>query len=318
MVIVFGVLAAIHAVTFVVVLFERRLAFDLGGPVLRVSDATQLLLRAAVAFALVLIVSGRARARAADFWWPRGAWLIALLAATWLSLGPSPTSMGRPLDLWGPYAALYEFVPGFDGVRAPARYWMVGLLALSVLGGAGAARLVRRPAGMIVLGLAWVLCVAEARMVPFVVNGAGPVPGFTAPEPRLRDRDHASSVYAAVARQPAETVLAELPLGQPDFDLRAMYYSTFHWRRLVNGYSGFTPVHYGPLVAALGTPAVDAARAWAALRSARATAVIVHESAYPDGGGARLSLALRDRGAQEVARDGSDVLLTLPPGLAAP
>ena len=27
-------------------------------------------------------------------------------------------------------------------------------------------------------------------------------------------------------------VLAELPLGQPDFDLRAMFYSTFHWRKL--------------------------------------------------------------------------------------
>jgi len=311
--IIFGVLAAIHAVTFVVVLFERRLAFDLGGTVLRVSDATQLLLRAAVAFSLVLAVSRPARAWAADFWWPRGAWLMALLAAIWLSLGPSPTSMGRPLDLWGPYGALYEFVPGFDGVRAPSRYWMVALLALSVLGGLGAARLVRRPAGMIVLGLAWLLCLAEARTVPFVVNGAGPVPGFTAPEPRLRGRDDASSVYASLARQPADAVLAELPLGQPDFDLRAMYYSTFHWRRLVNGYSGFTPVHYGPLVAALGTPAVDVQRVWTALHNSGATTVIVHEGAYPDGGGARLSLALRDRGAREVARDGSDVLFTLAP-----
>jgi hypothetical protein len=311
--IIFGVLAAIHAVTFVVVLFERRLAFDLGGTVLRVSDATQLLLRAAVAFSLVLAVSRPARAWAADFWWPRGAWLMALLAAIWLSLGPSPTSMGRPLDLWGPYGALYEFVPGFDGVRAPSRYWMVALLALSVLGGLGAARLVRRPAGMIVLGLAWLLCLAEARTVPFVVNGAGPVPGFTAPEPRLRGRDDASSVYASLASQPPDAVLAELPLGQPDFDLRAMYYSTFHWRRLVNGYSGFTPVHYGPLVAALGTSGVDAQRVWTALRSSGATTVIVHEGAYPDGGGTRLSLALREHGAREVARDGSDVLFTLAP-----
>jgi len=34
------------------------------------------------------------------------------------------------------------------------------------------------------------------------------------------------------------SVLVELPIGQPDYDLRAMYYSTMHWRGLVNGYSG--------------------------------------------------------------------------------
>jgi len=91
-----------------------------------------------------------------------------------------------------------------------------------------------------------------------------------------------------------------------------MYYSTFHWRKLLNGYSGFTPVHYGPLVAALGGTAVDGERAWTALRGAGATAVIVHEGAYPDGAGSRLSVALRERGARELARDGSDVLLALP------
>jgi len=156
------------------------------------------------------------------------------------------------------------------------------------------------------------LCLAEARVAPFVVNGAGPVPGFNAPEPRLRLRDDAPPVYAAVAREPPDTVLAELPLGQPDFDLRAMYYSTFHWRRLVNGYSGFTPVHYGPLVAALGSPVVDGERAWTALRDAGATAVIVHEGAYVDGGGGRLSAALEAHGARELFRDAQDVLLTLP------
>ncbi len=309
--IVFGALAAVHVALFVAVLFGRRFAFDLGGTTLRVSDATQLLLRAAIGAALVLILSPPARARAVAFLWPRGIWLVALLAAVWLSLGPSPTSMGRPLDLAAPYRVLYDVVPGFDGVRVPSRFWMIGLLSLSVLGGFGAARLARRPVGRAVLGLAWLLCLADARVAPFVVNGMSPVPGFNGPEPRLRQRVEASAVYAAVGREPAGTVLAELPFGQPDFDLRAMYYSTFHWRKLLNGYSGFTPVHYGPLVAALGGTVVDGERAWAALRGAGATVVIVHEGAYPDGAGSRLSLALHERGARELARDGSDVLLAL-------
>ena len=306
-------IAAGHVLLFVAVLFGRRFALDLGVGVLRITDATQLLLRAAVAGAIILLLSPSARARLAGLLWPRGAWLVFLLVAVWLSLGPAPTSMGRPLDFASPYRVLYDLVPGFDAVRAPARFWMVGLLALSVLGGFGAARLAGTRRGVAMLALAWLLCLTEARVDPFVVNGAGPVPGFNAPEPRLRGRDDLPPLYAAVDRQAADAVLVELPLGQPDFDLRAMYYSTFHWRALVNGYSGFTPAHYGPLVAALGGTAVDAERAWAALRDAGATAVIVHEGAYLDGGGPRLSLALRERGAQEVARDGSDVLLTLPP-----
>jgi hypothetical protein len=304
--------AAVHIALFVAVLFGRRFAFDLGVSVLRISDATQLLMRAAVAGTLVLVLSPGARAGVAAFLWPRGAWLVAALMAVWLSLGPMPASMGRPLDLAAPYRVLYDVVPGFDGVRAPARFWMVGLLAVSVLGGFGAARLGARPAGRAVLAAMWLLCLAEARVAPFVVNGMSPVEGFTGPEPRLRQAGEASAVYAAVSRGPSGAVLAELPLGQPDFDLRAMYYSTFHWRKLVNGYSGFTPLHYGPLVAAFGGPAVDGGRAWSALRDAGVTAVILHEGAYPEGAGARLTSALRARGAEEVLRDGSDVLLTLP------
>jgi hypothetical protein len=90
-----------------------------------------------------------------------------------------------------------------------------------------------------------------------------------------------------------------------------MYYSTFHWRKVLNGYSGFAPLHYGRLVAVLGTASVRTDEAWAALQASGATAALVHEDAYLDGGGPRLSAALRERGAREVFRDGSDVLLTL-------
>jgi hypothetical protein len=309
---VLAAIAVAHVLLFVAVLFGRRFTFDLGAGVLRISDATQLLVRAAIAGGITLVLSSTARAHAASFLWPRGAWLAALLVAMWLSLGPSPTSMDRPLGLASPYRVLYDVVPGFDGVRAPSRFWMVGLLALSVLAGFGAARLNGLAGGRAAIAGVWLLCLAEARVSPFIVNGVSPVPGFNGPEARLRLRDEAPAVYGAVARQPLDTVLLELPLGLPDFDLRAMYYSTFHWRKLVNGYSGFTPSHYGPLVAALGGSSLDGERAWTALRDAGATAVIVHEAAYLGDTGPRLSFALRELGAREVARDGSDVLLTLP------
>ena len=305
-----GVLTALHLAAFVVVLAARRLTLSLGGVDLRATDATQLLLRAALLGAGLLALSPAARARARAFL-PHGAWLLAVLAAVWLSLGPAPTSMGRPLDLAAPYGVLYDVVPGFDGVRVPSRFWMVGLLALSVLGGLGAARLTRSRTGLTMLVVACLLCLAEARIDPFVVNGAGPVAGFNAPEPRLRQRGEAPPVYAAVARQPLDAVLAELPLGLPDFDLRAMFYSTFHWRKLVNGYSGFTPAHYGRLVAALGRPTASPDESWAALQASGASTVLVHEGAYPGEAGARLTQELVARGARELFRDGGDVLLTL-------
>jgi hypothetical protein len=315
-------LAALHAVLFVLVLLQRRVAIDLGMAVLRASDATQLLLRAAILGVGALALSPGARARSAALLNPRGVCLVALLAACWLSLGPSPTSLGRALDLAAPYRALYMYVPGFDGVRVPARFWMIGTLAISVLGGLGARRLAggRRLAkarglprtGLLVVALVWLLCLAEARVSPFVVNGAGPVAGFNAPEPRLRTGAEVPPVYRAVATQPSDAVLAELPLGQPDFDVRAMYYSTFHWRKLLNGYSGLVPPHYGRLVAALGRVGEQPKEAWAELKASGATLVLVHEGAYLGDEGRRLSAALRDRGARELFRDGTDALLMLP------
>ena len=42
----------------------------------------------------------------------------------------------------------------------------------------------------------------------------------------------------------------ELPLKSPDIYLEPvyMYFSTFHWHKLVNGYSGFSPPSYARLL----------------------------------------------------------------------
>jgi hypothetical protein len=56
-------------------------------------------------------------------------------------------------------------------------------------------------------------------------------------------------VYEALGTQPS-TVLAELPMIAPDIALEPiyMYFSTFRWHKLVNGYSGFAPPSYGKLL----------------------------------------------------------------------
>jgi hypothetical protein len=57
---------------------------------------------------------------------------VALVLTWLLSLGPAPSFEGRTLGIPGPYAVLM-WLPGFDGVRVPARLWMTSVLCLSVL-----------------------------------------------------------------------------------------------------------------------------------------------------------------------------------------
>jgi hypothetical protein len=268
-------------------------------------------LRAAVAYALVLALSPPARRRAAAFFRSQGFFCAALVAAAWLSLGPAPRVLGRPLDLASPYRFLWDHVPGFEGLRVPARVAMIAMLMLAVLGGYGAAAIARHRRGGIVLGVLAGAFLYEAGAEPFIINGISPVRGFNTPEARLYPPDHVPSIYKVVAGSPADSILAELPIGQTDFDLRAMFYSIAHGRPLLNGYSGFFPLHYGRATFALSEVPRHPDLSLDTLRQLGATHVIVHEAAYLDAEGGATTAVLRQHGARELFREGGDVLLAL-------
>lgn len=305
--------AALHFAGLAVVVFVRRVTFDLGPIAVRMTDANALLLRGTILFALVLLVSPSARARIDAFMRSQGFFALAVIFAIWLSLGPAPRVLGRPLALAAPYAWLFEHVPGFDGVRVPARFAMIVLLMLAILAGYGAAALVRLRSGRMLLPLLATAFLVEAACLPFPVNAMTPPAGFNAPEARLRLPARAAAVYKEVAKQTGRVILAELPLGQSDFDLRAMYYSTVHWKPIANGYSGFFPPYYGRLAAAVSDIPRHPQVARQALREVGVTHVIVHEPAYLGSEGADTTSALRRTGAVELLRDGGDVLLKLEP-----
>jgi hypothetical protein len=115
-----------------------------------------------------------------------------------------------------------------------------------------------------------------------------------------------------VAQLPAAAILAEFPLGYSDFDARAMFYSIGHWRRLLNGYGGFYPPHYGRLAVALSDVPQHPQVAWDALRESGATHAIVHEASYLGTTGPQTTAALIQLGATQLFRDNGDVLLELP------
>jgi hypothetical protein len=164
--------------------------------------------------------------------------------------------------------------------------------------------------------LAASLILIEALAVPIPINqssadykqrGLAPLPatvtiGAAAP-----------AVYAFAAQLPESAVLIEFPLGEPAFDIRYMFYSTLHWRRLVNGYSGGAPLEYEVLTESLKDLATRPDRAWQAVADSTATHAIVHEASYVDDGGMRISAWLRARGAREVASFGTDHVFALSP-----
>lgn len=304
--------AVLHLLAAGMTIVFRRLTLDLWLFELRLGNVTQMLLRAAVAYAVALWLSPPLRAHAAAFMRSRGFFVAALVAALWLSLGPSPQVLGRPLELAAPYRVLWNYVPGFDGLRVPARFAMVAVLMIAVLGAYGAAAVARMRRGTTVLALLSVAFLFEAGAAPFVVNGMSPVRGYITPPARLETPRRAPAVYQAVSRLPSAVVLADLPLGQTDYDVRAMYYSIERWRPLLNGYSGFFPVHYGRTIAALSDVARHPDVSLATLRELGATHVIVHEGAYLDNEGRDTTAALGQLGATEVFRDGTDVLVALP------
>jgi hypothetical protein len=304
--------AIAHMAAALATMAERRIAINLGVFELQMSNVTQLLLRAAVAGALVLALSPRGRARTAAFLRQRGFFLAGMIVALWLSLGPSPRALGRPIDMVAPYRVLYEYVPGFDGLRVPARFAMIVAFMLAVLGGYGAAVLARSRTGSRVLSVVAAVFLLEGTALPFLVNGVTAPVGFHAPAARLYRPARAPAIYREAGRQPGNSVLAELPLGPPDYDLRAMYYSTVHRRPIINGYSGFFPPHYGRLALALGELPRHPELSLQALRATGATHVLVHEGAYLGSEGAQTSEALRRLGATELYREATDVLLRLP------
>jgi hypothetical protein len=258
-----------------------------------------------------VLLTGRGRdAAARAVRRPEAIFLLLAGLAWWLSLGPSPRAYGRGIELWSPYGVLLQHVPGYAGVRVPARLAMVVALSLAVLGGLAVAR-IRRHA-WIATALFGSVFLFEAHPREFLVNAMSPLTEFATPEARVYRPARAPAIYHDLAPTPPDSVVLELPFGEPDYDVRAVYYSTVHWKKLVNGYSGFFPPHYSRLAAVLNAIARDDDVAWRALEEIGVTHVVIHEDAYLDGAGTRYSAWLNAHGAAEVSRRGRDVLYELP------
>ena len=164
---------------------------------------------------------------------------FALLAsaAVVLSLGPELRFGESVIAL--PYRFFYRHLPGFNGMRVPARISVLALLGGSVFVGWGAAWLTsRRPSIAGPVLLAFLLFEYQTYSL---LRAMPPAPAIPA-------------VYEELAKAPSPGAVLVLPIHEGEEITKEslyMYYSTVHWKPLVNGYSGWWPNDYWKLVGRL-------------------------------------------------------------------
>ncbi len=275
-------------------------------PGIRLTSVTRMLVWTAMASAIVLAVSGDQRRRLLVWLTsPPAVLTIITVFAVILSFGPEMHARGRVIAEGMPYAVLYRYVPGFDGLRVPARFAMIVALGLAALGSFA----IRRTRAALLAG-ALIVLESFAAPIPINLNDTRYGQAHLRPLPDHVSFETSRDLYDAVARL-RPTAVVELPLGEPAFDVRYMFFSTRHWTRLVNGYSGGAPQDYLALTDALADALARPAPAWERLRATGATHVIVHEGAFESGRGRALTAWLQAQGAAEVASFGPDRVLLL-------
>lgn len=153
-------------------------------------------------------------------------YLALTLLAAWASFGPRG----------GLYLLLHDYVPGMTLLRAPARLGILVTFGLAVVAGYGVAHLQRRYRWLPV-----VLVVAIAAELGVRT------PEWGWPSWPLRTMPPLSPVYQRLAALPrAPLVEYPFPYVSSNFHnhAHAMYWSTYHWQPLVNGYSDLIPADF--------------------------------------------------------------------------
>ena len=146
-------------------------------------------------------------------------YLLAAFAMWVFALGPDPTVMDQRALYQAPYGWLMR-LPGFDGLRVPARFWMMALACLSVVAALAVDRLAGRARRVVVaLAVAGLLLDGWPRTFP---------------------------VLAAPVLRPSPSGVAvrlDLPIND-DTDAMALYQQIFDPVPLYNGFSGYVAPHY--------------------------------------------------------------------------
>ena len=185
------------------------------------------------------------------------AYVVTALLAFWVTFGPKA----------GLYSVLYQVVPVFTFLRAPARTGIVVTLCLVVLASFAVARLVERKRHP------WTIA-AGLMALPIADLVQAPI--------GLRETTPTAPAYEELARQHRAPV-AVFPFWARGIDFHGhaeyMLASTAHWQPLINGYSDHIPQDFRDNAAILRH--FPDAGSWAVLERLGARYVVIHLQRYP-------------------------------------
>lgn len=259
----------------------RKTTVKRGGPTERTLFPGLLPLLLGIAGAVVLFVRGSGKER----FYVRFYVALAAVAAL-LCLGTRLYFFGHSVNIPMPYDIFYYLFPGSRVMRVPARFIILVLLALAVLSAFAVRALLswiasrkKHGLGALVLILVAGLLVLDLMSVNLHMVGV-PL------------KDQFPPVYTWMKQQPGEAPTAELPLARYDpktykeglqyeitwqaREAPRTYYSTLHWKKILNGYSGYIPPSYYEAVkATAGFPSAESI-AWLKVNGIKY--VVVHAS----------------------------------------
>jgi hypothetical protein len=190
-------------------------------------------------------------------------------------------------------------LPGLDAVRAPARFAALVMLGLSGLAGLGAAAIVRR--------FGWAGRALLIALVPLML-----LEWFVVDFPARTPQPHPiPAIYQSEALRSARA-LVSLPEYQDTTDWVLggdyLYYSTAHWRPIVNGFGRTTPPGHDKVVSTVrGFP-----ESIPAMRELGIQYVVLHADRYPDHAEAILRAAAGRPDCTLVSQIGTDYLFEIP------
>jgi len=162
--------------------------------------------------------------------------LLIAITSFVLSLGPvfqwGGKVVKKPFMIPLPYAIFYYLVPGFSGIRNSGRWEMLTIFSSSVFIGLLLRQILKKKM-LLISGIIILVILAEIKF-PFKYV-------------QVPNRNNFPKVYSFVNTLPKDIAIIELPIFSWDaqqfsnVEFMREYFSTSHFRKMVNGYSGFSP-----------------------------------------------------------------------------
>lgn len=151
-----------------------------------------------------------------------------------LSFGSQFTFLGKSTSVVPlPFQFFFNYVPGFKGIRVPSRYAVFVIFCIGVLAAFGLKHFLgkfdkKKVKVMVTVGL-FIFLNFEYFSIPQQIK-------------KLPIKDDIPPAYIWLKDKPSDTVIASLPFfNETPMEANYLYFSLFHKKKIINGYSGFVP-----------------------------------------------------------------------------